>query len=62
MTGKKLGKAKFDWLSQLPLRQEIKVEEITFVNIFHSTPTKCRGGFSYPSNEQANFGRIDESN
>ena len=53
----KLGKAKFDWLSQLPLRQEIKVEEITF-NIFHSTPTKCRGGFSYPTNEQANFDEL----
>ena len=39
------------------MRQEIKVEEITF-NIFHSTPTKCRGGFSYPTNEQANFDEL----
>ena len=53
----KLGKEKFDWLSQLPLNQEVKVEGITF-NIFHSTPTKCRGGFSYPTNEQANFDEL----
>lgn len=53
----KLGKEKFEWLSKLPLNQEVKIEKITF-SIFHSTPTKCRGGFSYPTNEQENFDEL----
>lgn len=52
-----LGKEQFDWLAQRPLNQEIEVEDIKF-NVFHATPTKCRGGFSYPTNEQENFDEL----
>lgn len=52
-----LGKEQFDWLAQRPLNQEIEVENIKF-NVFHATPTKCRGGFSYPTNEQENFDEL----
>lgn len=49
-----LGQKQFEWLSQLPLKREITVENLKLL-LFHSTPQKCRGSFSYPTNEQTNF-------
>lgn len=52
-----LGQEQFEWLSRLPIKQEIAVENLKLL-IFHSTPEQCRGGFSYPTNEQMNFDEL----
>lgn len=52
-----LGQEQFEWLSRLPIKQKIAVENLKLL-IFHSTPEQCRGGFSYPTNEQMNFDEL----
>lgn len=54
---KQLGKEQFEWLAKRPMQAEIQIEGVKF-NIFHSTPTQCRGHFSYPTNSQDNFDEL----
>ncbi|WP_290033271.1 metallophosphoesterase family protein [Ligilactobacillus cholophilus] len=49
-----LGRDHFEWLAERPIQEEIEIEDLKF-NIFHSTPTECRGHFSFPTNKQTNF-------
>ena len=52
-----LGEAQFEWLSKRPLTAEVELEKIKFY-LFHSTPNKCRGHFSFPTNTQENFDEL----
>ena len=49
-----LGKDLFKWLSTRPFQTDAKLENVKF-NVFHATPTTCRGSFSFPTMPESNF-------